>query len=101
MKIIIILFLCLFYSSTAFSVQVKGCHCFQNRSFDAANPEKVDPYLLATTQNSFLATVFGIYKREIVKAKMGGTSGDDLWIAYFVATKTDTDVKSLMSARSK
>jgi hypothetical protein len=100
MKIITILFLCLFYSSTVFAVQVNACHCFQNRSFDAANPEKVDPYLLATTQNSFLATVFGIHKGEIVKAKMGGTSGDDLWIAYFVAAKTDTDVKSLMSARS-
>jgi hypothetical protein len=100
MQIIAVLFLCLFYSSTAFAVQINACHCFQDRSFDAANPEKVDPYLLATTQNSFLATIFGIDKKKIVKAKMSGTSGDDLWIAYFVAAKTGTDVKSLMSARS-
>lgn len=99
MKIITISFLFLFYSSTAFAVQVKGCHCFKDRAFDSAKPEKVDPYLLATTQNSFLATVFGIHKKDIVKAKMGGASGDDLWIAYFVAAKTDADVKSLMSVR--
>lgn len=99
-KIIAAFLLCLSYSSASFAVQVAGCHCFKDRSFDAANPEKVDPYLLATTQNSFLATIFSIDKKKIVKAKMSGTSGDDLWIAYFVAAKTYTDVKSLMSARS-
>jgi hypothetical protein len=93
------LFLFLSISSFSFAVQVAGCHCFKNRSFDAAQPGAVDPYILATTQNSFLAAVFGIDKKQIVQAKMSGTSGDDLWVAYYTASKTDADAKNLLASR--
>jgi hypothetical protein len=88
------------FYSVAYAVQIAGCHCFQNRQFDAAQPGAVDPYILATTQNSFLAAIFGIDKKQIVQTKMRkGASGDDLWIAYFTASKTDADTKELLASR--
>jgi hypothetical protein len=87
-------------SSFSFAVQIKGCHCFKNRQFDAVQPGAADPYILATTQNSFFAGVFGINKKQIVQAKMSGTSGDDLWIAHFTASKTGADVKNLILSRT-
>jgi hypothetical protein len=75
------------------------CHCFKDRSFDPANPGKSDEYLLATTQNSFLAAVFNIDKKQVVKTKMSGGSGTDLWIAHFLAKKTGIDAQILMPDR--
>jgi len=93
----------LFYlllSNSVFAMQITGCHCFQNRQFDPAQPGAVDPYLLATTQNSFLAAIFGIDKKQIVQAKMrGGASGDNLWIAHFIGLKTGADAKDLLDSR--
>ncbi|MCP4713906.1 MAG: hypothetical protein GY868_02225 [Deltaproteobacteria bacterium] len=85
--------------SAAHAIQVTGCHCFKNRNFDVAQPGAVDPYLLATTQNSFLAAIFRIDKKQIVQAKMGGVSGDDLWTAHFAASKTGTNAKKLLAFR--
>lgn len=62
------------------------CHCFTDRSYDPARPALADPYFLASTQNSFMATVFSADKKEIVVKKQTGTASDDLWIAYWIAS---------------
>lgn len=63
------------------------CHCFTDRSFDPARPALADPYFLASTQNSFMALVFSVEKKEIVIKKQKGTASDDLWLAYWLAGK--------------
>ena len=75
------------------------CHCFQDRSLDPSQPEKVDPYLLATTQNSFLSTAFGVNKSQVVRKRMTGTSAEDLWMAFAMGQKTGNDPDALLSAR--
>jgi len=97
----IILFLCITSYSTAFAKPAITCHCFKDRSFDAENPGKVDEYLLATTQNSFLASVSDISKKEIVGSKMTGTHEDELSIACFVASRTRFNFDTLISERKK
>jgi len=77
-----------------------SCHCFRDRAFDPANPEKSDEYLLATASNTLLAAAYGMPKRAIVQARMSGTSGEDLWIAAFAAHRRGGDAGSLMQARS-
>jgi hypothetical protein len=77
------------------------CHCFTDRSYEPARPAAADPYFLATTQNSFFATVFHVDKKTIVMKKQGGTSPDDLWIAYWVASKSGMAPDTLLQARQK
>lgn len=77
------------------------CHCFTDRSYDPARPAAADPYLLATTQNSFFAIVFKTDKKGIVIKKQQGTSSEDLWIAYWVASKAGVSPESLLQARLK
>ena len=77
-----------------------SCHCFRDRDYDPANPEKSDEYLLATASNTLLATAYGIPKRDIVQARMSGTSGEDLWISSYAAQRQGADAGSLMSARA-
>ena len=62
-----------------------NCHCFQDRSYDPRRPAALDPYLLATTQNSLLAVVFEVPKRQLVRSKMGGTPNDRIWIDLHLA----------------
>ncbi len=99
MKIIIALIFCLISPTMALAKPATACHCFKDRSFVPAYPGKADPYLLATTQNSFLASVFGIDKKEIVRAKMEGASGNLLWIACFVAKIVGVNADTLMAER--
>jgi hypothetical protein len=75
------------------------CHCFTDRSYDAAHPGTTDPYPLATTQNSFFALVFNTDKKTVVFKKQQGTSPDDLWIAYWVASRSGTSPESLLKER--
>lgn len=75
------------------------CHCFTDRSYDSSNPTVADPYFLATTQNSFFATAFNVEKKTIVMKKQRGTSGDDLWIAYWIASKSPASAESLLEAK--
>lgn len=63
-----------------------SCHCFRDRVFNPSMPAEADPYILATTQNSFFAVAFGVPKGDIVRAKMRGIPGDDLWIAYYAGS---------------
>ncbi|MDD2898313.1 MAG: hypothetical protein PHI31_06330 [Desulfuromonadaceae bacterium] len=75
------------------------CHCFTNRSFDVAHPTAADAYFLAMTQNSFFAVVFNVDKKLIVLKKQQGTSSDDLWVAYWVASKSAASPESLLNSR--
>lgn len=75
------------------------CHCFTDRSYDPANPTVADPYFLATTQNSFFATAFNVEKKSIVMKKQKGTSADDLWVAYWIASKSPASAESLLEAK--
>ncbi|MBC8018874.1 MAG: hypothetical protein H7X83_10205 [Verrucomicrobia bacterium] len=95
---LILLFL---FPLPALAIPAITCHCFTDRSFDAARPAAADPYLLATTQNSFFAGVFKIDKKTIVIKKQQGTSPDDLWIAYWVASKSGALPDNLLQARLK
>ena len=88
-------------SSVATAQSAISCHCFQDRSFNAEMPEKVDPYLLATAQNSFIAEVFGIEKRGIVQAKMQGADSDLIWISNFLTSITGEDVSVITHRLTK
>jgi hypothetical protein len=88
-------------SSPVLAAPAISCHCFTDRSFDAGRPDAADPYVLATTQNSFLAAAFDIDKKEIVKARMSGTSEEDLWIGHFVAERSDRTFDEVAEARKQ
>jgi len=90
----------LFTGGSPFAAPV-SCHCFRDRTFDPASPAKTDPYLLATTQNSFFAVVFGIPKRAVVQAKMKGVSGDDLWTAYYAGSTLRLPPGNLMLSKER
>lgn len=85
--------------AVASAIPAISCHCFQDRSYDPAQPAAADPYLLATTQNSLFATVFAVEKKTIVMKKQKGLSGDDLWVAYWLAARSGGDPESLLDAR--
>lgn len=74
------------------------CHCFTDRSYDPARPDAADPYFLATTQNTFFALVFNTDKRSVVMQKQQGESSDDLWIAYWVASRSGRSPADLLKA---
>ena len=80
----------------ALAIPAITCHCFTDRSYDAARPTLADPYFLATTANSFFAAVFGVEKKTIVVKKQKGVSADDLWIAYWLAARSGADPESLL-----
>ena len=78
-----------------------NCHCFQDRAYDPQRAYAADPYFLATTQNALLANLFGLSKKDVVLAKMGGADGDSLWVGYYLAKKagkTLDEIKPFFSA---
>ncbi len=77
------------------------CHCFTDRSYDPSRPALADPYFLATTQNSFFAALFSVDKKKIVMKKQTGSSAEDLWVAYWVASKSGSSAEDLLTARGK
>jgi hypothetical protein len=83
----------------AFAMPAITCHCFTDRAYDPARPAMADPYFLATTQNSFFASVFNVDKTTIVMKKQQGVSPDDLWIAYWVASKSGMSPETLIQAK--
>jgi len=99
-KLIIFLVICSLLSSVAWADESAiNCHCFTDRSFDHQQPEKVVPYLLATTQNSFLAVAFNAQKFKLVKDLMSGVPADQLWISHYVAARSGYDQGSVMMMR--
>jgi hypothetical protein len=85
--------------AVASAIPAISCHCFQDRSYDPAQPAAADPYLLATTQNALFAAVFAVEKKTIVIKKQKGVSGDDLWVAYWLAARAGSDPESLLRER--
>jgi len=83
----------------SFAMPAITCHCFTDRAYEPARPAAADPYFLATTQNSFFAVKFNVDKKTIVMKKQQGTSPDDLWIAYWVASKSGMTPDSLLKAK--
>lgn len=77
------------------------CHCFTDRSYDPSQPALADPYFLATTQNSFFAEFFNVDKRTVVMKKQTGSSADDLWVAYWVASRSGLAGEALLAELSK
>lgn len=78
-----------------------SCHCFQDREYDPQRVYAADPYFLATTQNALLANLFGLSKKDVVRAKMGGANGDKLWVSNYLAKmsgRTLDEIKHLLSA---
>ena len=84
---------------SALAIPAITCHCFTDRSYNPSQPAMADPYFLATTQNSFFAAMFNVDKKTIVMKKQQGTSSDDLWIAYWVASKANTSPEKLLQAK--
>lgn len=95
----LILILLLLAPLPAQAIPAITCHCFTDRSYDPASPTVADPYFLATTQNSFFATAFNAEKKTIVMKKQRGTSADDLWVAYWIASKSSASPESLLEAK--
>lgn len=95
----ILLLLLLSTAAPALAAPAISCHCFQDRSFDPQRAGAADPYFLATTQNSLLAATFGIPKKEVVRAKMGGLGGDDLWLAHSLTARAGQSVEHWLEAR--
>jgi hypothetical protein len=91
--------ICLMLPLPALAIPAITCHCFTDRSFNPAQPAQADPYFLATTQNSFFSVVFKADKKNIVMKKQQGTSSDDLWIAYWVASKSTASAEALLQAK--
>ncbi len=78
-----------------------ACHCFRDRSFDRARPAAADPYVLATSQSSLLASAFGAAKKDLVQARMTGTPGADLWIAHYAAARAGLKASELLALRAR
>lgn len=76
-----------------------NCHCFRDRSFNAQKPHAADDYFLATAQNSFFASRFGISKKTVVIKKQKGMSAEELWLTYWLAEKGEVSVDQLLFRR--
>jgi hypothetical protein len=76
------------------------CHCFTDRSYDAARPEAADAYYLAATQNTFFAKLFKTEKKLLVRGKQKGMRMEDFWVAHYVAEQTQTSAETLLKERS-
>lgn len=76
-----------------------NCHCFQDRAYDPQTPERVTPYLLATTRNSFLAAAFKLPRKQVVRERMTGTSATELWLAYYLGSESGEPVAALRKER--
>jgi hypothetical protein len=78
-----------------------GCHCFQDRTFEAERPGAADPYILATTRSSLLSAAFGVEKGELIRAVMTGTPPEELWVAHFAAAQAKRPAAALLEARQQ
>lgn len=83
----------------ALAIPAITCHCFIERSFNPVQPGLADPYFLATTQNSFFAAMFNVDKKTVVMKKQQGISADDLWVAYWVASRSTVSAETLLKEK--
>ncbi len=85
--------------ASALAIPTITCHCFTDRSYDPARPCAADSYFLATTQNTFFSAVFGVEKKTVVMKKQAGASSDDLWVAYWIASRTGREAENLLQTK--
>jgi hypothetical protein len=78
-----------------------SCHCYRDRTFDLERPGAADPYVLATARSSLLSAAYGVPKSDLVRASMGGTAADDLWIAHWGAARTGRTAATLLLEREQ
>ena len=76
-----------------------ACHCFQDRTWEPERPGAADPYVLATTRSSLLSAAFGVPKRALVAAVMGGTPAEDLWVSRWAGARLGQDPDDLLASR--
>lgn len=91
--------LTIFFAATTASA-APSCHCFQDRTFEPAAPQAIEPYLLTTTSNSLLAVLFDVPKRTIVKSKMGGVDNSDIWVGYSLAEHLTLNTDELLQRKN-
>jgi len=83
------------------TTQAVTCHCFRERTFEPTRPASADPYILATTRNSFLAAASGVDKGTVVRQRMTGASESDLWLSLYLSTLVDLSPEDLLEARDR
>lgn len=98
---VLVLLVLLLPAAMAHAGPIITCHCFQDRSFNPDKPAAADPYLLATTQNSLLAAIFGLEKRSVVREKMSGTPGEELWVAHHLAQRGGMPYSLLLATHGR
>lgn len=101
MKILFALLGLLLAAAPVSAATTVTCHCFQDRGFDPQRPSAADPYILATAQNSLLAGAFGLPKKEVVRAKMAGASGDRLWVVHYLAARSGRPAGEIAASREQ
>jgi len=94
------LILFLFSVISASAASTVECHCFQERQFNPQKSRAADPYFLATTQNSLLASLFKVEKKSLVRAKMSGRDSNDLWISHYLAEMSGKSLLEIDRVRS-
>jgi len=100
--LVILIFSSLGSASQAFSESTIQCHCFKNRSYNAADRYAADDYILATSFNSLLARSFALPKRQIVMIKMNeGVAQDDLLIGLKISKTTGIAIQELFRLRKE
>lgn len=78
------------------------CHCYSQRTFDPNQPNATDAYFLATAQNSFFASVYGVEKRTVVLIKQKpSTTSERLWVAQWLADRTSHTPGDLLKVRHR
>lgn len=95
------LFMLLLAPASSQATPAITCHCFTDRLYNPSKPALADPYFLATTQNTFFAALYNVEKNTIVMKKQTGSTSEDLWIAYWVASKSGSTGEALLVLRGK
>lgn len=98
MRILLLLFfITLTHAELTWGQSTVNCHCFQDRAYDPQRTFEADPYFLATTQNALLANLFGLSKNDVVRAKMAGANGDNLWVGHYLVKKSGNTYDEIQS----
>ena len=97
---LIFFLLAVFAANNAVAESAIRCHCFQDRTFNPAEPFAADDYILATSFNSLLARSFDISKSQIVMLKMKeAVEQNDLLIGLKIAKVIGVDLQQLLGQR--
>lgn len=77
------------------------CHCFQDRAYDPQRPTAADDYMLASTQNSLYAALANVPKKEVVRARMAGADGAEMWVSWHLAHYGNVEQARIEIARGR